>query len=221
MEEFGAALENSQGFFSAGPAMTARPSVMISMGPANYSGSPATGSGGRAIALRGFMPRLSRFFSTKGGKIIGTGIVAILVLASIFLAALIRDRRSALSLNVNFAGSNTTLMASSEVAGVIPESNWNNASGASSSSALNLVNDKGRATSASVTWTSDSVWNLAISDVAGNNRMMRGYLDNASGDPTQSPFPALFPGRTTFTSIQTATMAQARGPALIRSAALA
>jgi hypothetical protein len=75
------------------------------------------------------------------------------------------------SLNVNFAGSNTTLMANTETAGVIPETNWNNASGASSSSALSLVSGQGLATGASVTWKSDNTWNLPITGVAGNNRM--------------------------------------------------
>src|ERR1700722_20176068 len=47
------------------------------------------------------------------------------------------------AINVNFAGSNTTLMANSETAGVVPKTNWNNASGVTSSSALNLVSDQG------------------------------------------------------------------------------
>ena len=140
------------------------------------------------------MPAASIFFLTKRRKIIGLGIVAILVLSGILLGAFLRPGRSALSFNVHFAGSNTTLMASSEIAGVIPESNWNNASGASSSSALSLVSDQGLVTSASVTWTSDNVWSLPITDTAGNYDMMRGYLDNSSGDPTTVTFSGIPPG---------------------------
>ena len=98
------------------------------------------------------------------------------------------------SLNINFAGSTTTPMASSETAGVVASSNWNNASGASSSSALSLVSNQGLSTGASVAWTSDNAWDLPISDVAGNTRMMRGYLDNANGNPSTVAFSGIIAG---------------------------
>src|ERR1700722_15382890 len=50
------------------------------------------------------------------------------------------------AISIDFAGSNTTAMASSETAGVVPKGNWNNASGATSASPLKLVDDTGAAT---------------------------------------------------------------------------
>jgi hypothetical protein len=67
-------------------------------------------------------------------------------------------------------------MASTEVAGVVPKSNWNNAIGANGSG-MALVNETGTATTAIVTWTSSSVFHLPIKDTPGNFRMTKGYLD--------------------------------------------
>ena len=86
-------------------------------------------------------------------------------------------------ISIDFLGIGT-LMASSEVAGVVPESNWNIATGAKSSSPLGLVNNTGNATTATVTWTSDDIWDEPITDAPGNVRMMKGYLDNGNQDTT-------------------------------------
>jgi hypothetical protein len=86
-------------------------------------------------------------------------------------------------ISVKFVGSGTA-MASSEVAGVVPEDNWNQASGATSTAAMSLVNQNGAATGATITWTADNAFNLPIADEPGNARMMRGYLDNSKGNPT-------------------------------------
>jgi len=75
-------------------------------------------------------------------------------------------------------------MGSSEVAGVVALSNWNDASGATSSAPLALVDQNGNATTANVSWTSDDVWDQPITDQAGNNRLMKGYLDNGNQDTT-------------------------------------
>jgi len=76
-------------------------------------------------------------------------------------------------------------MGSSEVAGVVPLSNWNAAAGASSSSPLALVDQNGNPTTATVTWTSDNIWeSSSVPNQAGNDRMMRGYLDNGRMDTT-------------------------------------
>ncbi|MCU1241144.1 MAG: hypothetical protein JWO71_1870 [Candidatus Acidoferrum typicum] len=88
------------------------------------------------------------------------------------------------AIGINFAGGNTN-MAASETAGVVAQNNWNNANGASSSSLLALVNQTGSPTSATVSWTSDNTWALSsVLDQAGNNRMMRGYLDTGNSHPT-------------------------------------
>jgi hypothetical protein len=79
------------------------------------------------------------------------------------------------AISIDFVGS-VVAMASTEVAGVVPKSNWNNAIGANGSG-MALVNETGTATTAIVTWTSSSVFHLPIKDTPGNFRMTKGYLD--------------------------------------------
>ncbi len=69
-------------------------------------------------------------------------------------------------------------MSSSESAGVIPKTNWNNASSAARSTGLTLFDENGTSTTATVTWHADGIWSLPITDAPGNVRMMAGYLDN-------------------------------------------
>jgi hypothetical protein len=90
---------------------------------------------------------------------------------------------SATSISIDFVGSGTA-MAASETAGAVPESNWNQEKGASNSTGQGLVDDTGSATTASVVWKSDNVWELPITDGPGNVRMVKGYLDAGSGDTT-------------------------------------
>ncbi|MGC1606027.1 MAG: galactose oxidase-like domain-containing protein [Candidatus Acidiferrum sp.] len=87
------------------------------------------------------------------------------------------------AINIDFVGLGTP-MGSTEVAGVVPMSNWNDATGASSSSPLALGDETGAATQATVTWTADDVWDQPITDAPGNVRMMEGYLDNGNQDTT-------------------------------------
>ena len=90
----------------------------------------------------------------------------------------------ATAISLNIVGYTTTAMAASETAGVVAESNWNQATGATSSTALALLDQNGSNTGANATWKSDNTWNTSAPDVAGNSRMMRGYLDNGAGNPT-------------------------------------
>jgi hypothetical protein len=84
-------------------------------------------------------------------------------------------------ISIDFVG-NDTAMANTEVAGAVAKSNWNDAAGASSSSPLALVDETGSATGATVTWKSDNVWALPITDQPGSVRMMKGYLDTGKRD---------------------------------------
>jgi hypothetical protein len=86
-------------------------------------------------------------------------------------------------ISIDFVGLGTP-MGSTEQAGVVVESNWNDASGAVSSTPLALVDSTGAATKAAVSWKADDVWDSPITDVAGNVRMMKGYLDNGEMDTT-------------------------------------
>ncbi|HZU08933.1 MAG TPA: cellulase family glycosylhydrolase [Pseudacidobacterium sp.] len=88
------------------------------------------------------------------------------------------------SIAVNFVSYAVTPMASTEVAGVVPQPNWNQALGNTNSGTLTgLVDQNGNATTASVTWTSPNTYSTAIPDQPGNNRMMKGYLDNNNVQP--------------------------------------
>jgi hypothetical protein len=86
------------------------------------------------------------------------------------------------TVSIDFVGTGTS-MGASESAGVVAKTNWNNAPGNASSS-LALVDETGTANGASVSYSADNTWGLPITDTAGNARMMRGYLDNGSGNPS-------------------------------------
>jgi fibronectin type 3 domain-containing protein len=79
-------------------------------------------------------------------------------------------------ISINFSGSGT-LMGSSESAGVVATTNWNNAAGLSGNNQA-LVDSTGTASGAKLTWSDPkSESSTSISDTAGNNRMMKYYLD--------------------------------------------
>ncbi len=86
------------------------------------------------------------------------------------------------SIGLNFVGgkANTSVssMGSGETAGVISQTDWNNLSGLSGSDS-SLVDNSGNTVSGlSVSYTSLNTWaDQAISNSAGNDRLMRGYLD--------------------------------------------
>lgn len=92
------------------------------------------------------------------------------------------------TLSINFQGGSSTngtpsVMASTEAAGVVAASNWNNATGASGS-LTSLKDANGVATGVSVSWSSNNIWSTSITDTAGNNRMMKGYLDTSNTSTT-------------------------------------
>ncbi len=87
------------------------------------------------------------------------------------------------AVSIDFVG-NGTPMAASESAGVVSKTHWNEAMGAGSSSPLSLVDETGASNGASVTWQADSTYILPVADTPGNARMMKGYLDNGSGNST-------------------------------------
>jgi hypothetical protein len=90
---------------------------------------------------------------------------------------------SAAAIGIKFVGQGTA-MGSTEVAGVVAQANWNNAAGTSSTAPLVLVNQTGASSGATVTWSTNGTYKLPITDTAGNNRMMRGYLDPVGGTTT-------------------------------------
>jgi predicted cupin superfamily sugar epimerase len=86
------------------------------------------------------------------------------------------------AISIDFVGRDTS-MSPTEVAGVVPKSNWNEAQG-SSGNGFALVDETGAPTGATVSWTSSPVWSLPIADTPGNFRMMNGYLDTVGQNTT-------------------------------------
>lgn len=88
------------------------------------------------------------------------------------------------TIGVNFVSYYVTPMAPSEVAGVVPQANWNQALGSSNSGQLtNLVDQNGVPTAISLTWASPNSYFNSLPDQPGNDRMMKGYLDNNNVQP--------------------------------------
>jgi len=90
------------------------------------------------------------------------------------------------------------VMEATEIAGVKAAPNWNAATGREGHRA-NLVQSNGVATTASVSWSASDdpgVGTYPYTDMAGNVRMMNGYLDAGTGTATitVSALPAAFTG---------------------------
>jgi len=92
-------------------------------------------------------------------------------------------------IGINFVGGggpapNPTPMGAAELAGFVPQANWNNITG-QAGAGISLLDQNGIATTATLaSWTSANTWNTAIADTAGNNRMMKGYLDTGNTSHT-------------------------------------
>src|ERR1043165_2250463 len=99
--------------------------------------------------------------------------------AALLLCAAIAPVAAQDTISIDFQGNAPQAMGAGEVAGVVPRSQWNNATG-TTGTGLALVGDDGAATGATVGWSCSSTYQTGIADVAGNARMMRGYLDTTS-----------------------------------------
>ncbi len=149
------------------------PGVSISLNPATVTSLPATSV--LTVTTTGATPvgTLSVVIAGANGNLMSTALVDLVV----------EPPGGTAVTSIDFVGSGTA-MARSEAAGVLIRENWNDAVGAKSSSPLALVDENGSRSGATVTWSADDVQDTAIPDLAGNYRMMRGYLDTGSGNPT-------------------------------------
>jgi Protein kinase domain len=88
-EEFGAALDNSQGFAAAAPAISARPAATpVASVPLAAAGAGVGATGVAAgVAAQPPKPAVSRPFFTPERRVIAAGLVALLALAGFVLAA--------------------------------------------------------------------------------------------------------------------------------------
>jgi endoglucanase len=87
------------------------------------------------------------------------------------------------AISINFVSYAVTPMAPTETAGVVPLANWNQAGVANSGTLSDLLDESGAATVASVTWSAPNTYSTPIPDDPGNDRMMKGYLDNSNTVP--------------------------------------
>jgi hypothetical protein len=146
--------------------------AVASFSPTTVSGS---GTSTLTVTTSGTTPVSTSTLTIKGtsGSLTQTAGVTLSV----------TNAAAAAAIGVKFVGEGTA-MASTEVAGVVAQSNWNDASGLSSAAPMVLVNQTGASSGASATWNTNGIYELAISDTPGNFRMMRGYLDTLGGTST-------------------------------------
>src|ERR1700728_939023 len=156
-------------------------SLSVSGLPTGATGtfSPTSVSAGNSstltVATTSSTPTGSSSLTITGTSTGGT------VTATVTLVVTSSGGTSGSPISIDFVGEDTPMTATA-VAGVAAEPNWNSANGASSTSALSLVNSTGAATTASATWTSNDSWELGDGDGSANAQMMNGYLD--TGDTT-------------------------------------
>jgi hypothetical protein len=78
-------------------------------------------------------------------------------------------------------GGNPPPMDPSEVAGVVPQANWNNAMGAVAFNVGPLVDQSGVAIAGtSLAYGSANTWSTDVPDAPGDSRLMGGYLDSTN-----------------------------------------
>jgi hypothetical protein len=85
-------------------------------------------------------------------------------------------------ISIDFTGSGT-LMGSSESAGVVAETNWNDAE-LLSGTGMVLYDSTGVCTGATASWSGNVAGSTGILDNPGDDRMMRNYLNTTTGSTT-------------------------------------
>jgi hypothetical protein len=83
--------------------------------------------------------------------------------------------RPPVAISIDFVGGGIP-MAATETAGVFRAARWNGAAGAAGTVSALVLSD-GTISAAAVTWNGGGVWQLPVTDVPGDVRMMTGYLD--------------------------------------------
>lgn len=86
------------------------------------------------------------------------------------------------SINVNFVG-RALPMSRTEIAGVFPAAEWNNANGGTGS-LFNLTGNGIHPTDVGINWTSHDGFLIGLTDAPGDVRMMNGYLDTLDDSTT-------------------------------------
>ncbi|TWT36594.1 PEP-CTERM motif protein [Posidoniimonas corsicana] len=109
------------------------------------------------------------------------------VLAALVVTGLSTQQVSADSVGVSFgaddAGSTGGLstLAPADTAGVVPQTNWNNASGISGT-ITNAVDDSGAASTIDVTWASEESWSGAGTPAGTEGKLFNGWISENAGE---------------------------------------
>lgn len=92
---------------------------------------------------------------------------------------------AAASIGVNFGSGRTDASLPADgSAGVIPQTNWNNAPG-NRGSLSNLKNDNGSPSTADITWNADEQWSIGQTPADANGTLMNGWISaNNNGSPS-------------------------------------
>jgi uncharacterized repeat protein (TIGR03803 family) len=94
------------------------------------------------------------------------------------------------NVGVNFVGGgpngNPQPMASTELAGLVPYTNWSNAAGATGSQIV--PTSDGFASLINVQWSSNATFSTGIADAPGNSRLMKGFLNTSNTSTTTVSF---------------------------------
>ena len=103
------------------------------------------------------------------------------VLAAAVASCGLSAAASANSLGVNFVGgggpNSGSTLAASDVAGLVPQSFFNNATGASGT-LTGLVDNNNTPTGANLTFSSPNTWSSGTDTTTPNGRLLNGYIDS-------------------------------------------
>ncbi len=93
----------------------------------------------------------------------------------------------AASIGLNFgAGRANASLAAGDSAGVVPQTNWNNLSGAGGVPTV-LNGDNGLASGASVTWATDEEWSIGGPAADANGTLLNGWISENDTPGGSSP----------------------------------
>lgn len=89
------------------------------------------------------------------------------------------------SIGINLGSGRTDAsLGAGDVAGVVPQGNWNNAAGNNGSLAV-LNTDAGTASGASVTWATDEQWSVGTGPADANGTLLNGFVSENNNDGSQ------------------------------------
>ena len=111
-----------------------------------------------------------------------------LALGVLLLATVVCEQVSAASIGFNFVGVRTrptstivgpgVEVGNGETAGVVPQTNWSNGTGANGS-AVNLLDDSGTPTTTDLAWISQTPWGGTAHGTTGDQHLTAGWIDDS------------------------------------------